>query len=182
MCSPAIGIGLSVIQGVVGMIGQQQQGAAEQSQQNYQAHIARNNSIIAQNNQITAQQFADDARLRGDAEKEAFSAKVRRAQGSQKVALAANGVLVDSGSALDLVEETGDLGRLDALNIRASAEREALNFESQASNFGAQSIQSEAQSQLHVMAGQNARQKANFASFGSLLGAAGSVAGKWSAF
>jgi hypothetical protein len=162
------------------MIGQQQQGANRQSQQNYQAHIERNNAIIAQNNQITAQRAAADAIARGEQEVDVFSAKVRRAEGSQRAALAANGVLVDSGSALDLVEETGELGRLDALNIRATAAREALNFESQATNFAAQSLQSEAQSRLHVMAGEQARQEANMKSFGSLLGTGGTVASKWS--
>ena len=179
MCTPAIGIGLQVVSGVVGFLGKRAEGAAAQSQQNYQAHIARNNAIIAQNNQITAQQLADDARVRGEQERQAFSDKVKRAQGSATASMAANGVLVDSGSALDLVNEIGDIGRLDALTIRSNAEREAHGFEVQGANFAAQSANQEAQARLHVFAGENAKRQANSAAFGSLLGSAGGVAGKW---
>ena len=179
MCSPAITIGLQAVGAVVGFLGRRQEGANQQQFNNYQAAISRNNAIIAENNRINALNLAEDARKRGGADAATFSAKVRRLQGQQKAVLAANGVLVEAGSALDITQETTNIGQLDALTIRSNAEREALGFEQQASNFGAQAAQSEAGANLQILAGQNAASAANGRALSSLLTGAGSVASKW---
>jgi hypothetical protein len=170
---------MSVISGVVGMIGQVQQGQQQKAQFDYQAQIQQNNAIIANNNAITAQRFAEDARKRGAMEAETFSGKVRQLGGQQKAVLAANGVLVESGTALDITAETAEVGQLDALTIRANAEREALGFEQQSVNFQAQAGQSTAQANLSTLAGANAASAGTGRAFSSLLTGAGSVASKW---
>jgi hypothetical protein len=182
MCSPAISIGLQVVGAVTSFLGARQEGQQQQNQANYQAAIARNNAQIAQNNKITALRLAEDARKRGEAEAQTFSERVRRLQGTQRATLAANGVLVDSGSALDITQETAETGQLDALTIRSNAEREALGFQNQAVNFEAQSINQQAQANLNVMAGNNAVASANRRGLSSLLTGAGSVASKWNTF
>jgi hypothetical protein len=112
-------------------------------------------------------------------EAETFSGKVRQLGGQQKAVLAANGVLVESGTALDITAETAEVGQLDALTIRANAEREALGFEQQSVNFQAQAGQSTAQANLSTLAGANAASAGTGRAFSSLLTGAGSVASKW---
>lgn len=182
MCSPAIAMGMKVVGAVVGMVGQIREGQNQQNAANYQAAISRNNAIIASNNAIHARQLADDARDRGETEVLSFSERVRRLGGQQRAVLAANGVLVDTGSALDITSETAETGQLDALTIRANAEREALGFEQQANNFEAASGNQIAQANLQTMAGASAASAGNARGLSSLLTGAGSVASKWYQF
>jgi hypothetical protein len=56
-------------------------------------------------------------------------------QGSQRAVLAASGVEVDSGSALDIQEATGREGEQDAAIIMYNAEREAWGYGVQATNY-----------------------------------------------
>jgi len=56
--------------------------------------------------------------------------------GAQKVALAAQGIEL-TGSAVDVLEETGREGRLDARTIRANAFRESLGFKAESINLRA---------------------------------------------
>lgn len=170
---------MQVFSAVTGFIGAQQEGAQQQKQAEYQAAIQRNNAIIANQNANVALDYAKDARLRGDMEAEQFSGKVRQLEGQQKAVLAANGVQVGAGTALDITAETKQIGQLDALTIRSNSEREALGFENQAVNFQAQSQNQAASANLSSFAGANAASAANGRAFSSLLSGAGSVAGKW---
>lgn len=94
-----------------------------------QATIQRD---FADYNADLAEARADDAIERGKKEESAFRKKVQQAIGSQRAALAAAGVELDEGSALDIQSETAALGEIDALNIRNNASREAFGFKSQA--------------------------------------------------
>lgn len=177
MCS--ISLAFSAVSTIVGFLGQRQEGKNQQAYNDYNAAISRNNAIIAENNRVFALGLANDARDRGAADAATFSAKVRRLKGQQIAVLAANGVLVEVGSALDITQETTTIGQLDALTIRSNAEREALGFDQQASNFGAQAGQFEAGANLQTLAGQNAVSTANTRALSGLLSGAGSVASKW---
>ena len=68
--------------------------------------------------------LARDAILRGRREEQAERERVRRILGMQRAAFGASGGVVDVGSALDVLEDTAYFGELDALTIRANAERE----------------------------------------------------------
>ena len=182
MCTPTLSLAMTVVGGITSFLGEVQAGQAQQAQLQHQAQIAHNNALVAQNNQVTAMNLAEDARLRGEADATQFSAQVRRERGRQIAALAANGVVVDAGSAFELTSEAGELGQLDALTIRSNAEREALGFDSQASNFGAEINNQNASAQNFTIAGNNAARAANGRAFGSLLTSAGGVAGKWFQF
>lgn len=145
------------------IMGQSQAAAASKASYEYQAAVQRNNQIIAQRQ-------ADDARARGAVEADKRRAQAQQLIGRQRAALAGNGVEVDTGSALDITSDTAAAGELDALTVRANAEREALGYETNASNFGAQAGLSDFQA---------SNSDATLANIGTLLGGAGSVADKW---
>ncbi len=77
---------------------------------------------------------ADDAIARGKRDEDRHRRDVGRFIGSQRAALAAAGVDVDVGSALDLQLDTAEQGELDALTIRNNAAREAWGYKVQAYN------------------------------------------------
>lgn len=164
----AISIATSVIGGGITAVGQIQQGQAAKQQAAYQAAVARNNAIIAQRQ-------ADDARARGEAEARKQALRTRQLIGRQRATLAANGVLVDQDSALDITSDTAALGKLDELTIRSNAEREALGFQAQQANFLSDAGLADATGRASVDA-------ARSAAFGTLLTTAGSVSDKWFRF
>ena len=148
---------ITAIAGIQAVVG----AASSIANASYQSAVARNNATIAERR-------AADARVTGS-----ISASRRREQtagqiGTQRATLAANGVLVDQGSALDLTVDTAGFGELDALTIRSNAERRASGFEEQAVQFEAE--------------GRNARRQGAFNAFGSVLSGASTVAGNWQRF
>ncbi len=163
---------LSIVGSVIGTafsaVGQMQQGKAAAAQAEYQAAVGRNNAILAQ-------RAADDARLRGDEAARREASKNKQLMGRQRAVLAANGVLVDQGSALDITGDTAEIGKLDELTIRSNAEREALGYEAQGMNFNASS-------QLNQMRADNATSSGMGSAFGTVLTGAGTVASKWYQF
>lgn len=163
---------LSIVGTVLGTafsaIGQMQQGKAAAAQAEYQAAVGRNNAILAT-------RAANDARLRGDEAARRKAVENKQLAGRQRAVLAANGVLVDQGSALDITSDTAEIGKLDELTIRSNAEREALGYEAQGMNFNASAG-------LNQMRADNATSSGYGAAFGTVLGGAGTVASKWYQF
>lgn len=119
-----------------------QQGKNAQAMYNYQAKVAKKNAEIAQQN-------ADQERQAGLEEARWQRIKTLQSIGSQQVAMAGNGIDITSGTALDTIEDTAQMGELDALMIQYNSERAAQNYEQQASNFNNQA-------NLDVIAGKNA--------------------------
>lgn len=78
---------------------------------------------------------AEDALNRGDIALDRQARGARKLFGSQRARLAAQGISLDSGSALDAQVSTGALAQEDAVMIRSNAFREALGFKSQAANY-----------------------------------------------
>lgn len=77
---------------------------------------------------------AQDALKRGDEAASAHKQKVNQMVGSQRAAMASQGIALDSGSALDIQQETATMGAADALTIKNNAWREAWGYRVQASN------------------------------------------------
>ncbi len=149
-----------------------QQGKNAQAMYNYQAKVAKKNAEIAQQN-------ADQERQAGLEEARWQRIKTLQSIGSQQVAMAGNGIDITSGTALDTIEDTAQMGELDALMIQYNSERAAQNYEQQASNFNNQA-------NLDVIAGKNAATAGtiNGVAYGlnglsQGLGSLGSVADKW---
>lgn len=147
MCGLSATIGIvtaisAIASTAFGVVSSIQQGKAQQAEYNYQAKVAQENAKIAeQNAAMERQQGIEEARLQ--------RIKAAQAIGSQKTAMAANGVDVTQGTALDVIEDTAAMGELDALQTRYNYERKAQGYEMQAYNF-------QNQSNLDMIAGANA--------------------------
>jgi hypothetical protein len=152
----------------MGVVGGVQQGQAAKKQSAYAAGVQRNNAILAE-------RAAVDAKARGTEAEARERIKTRQLIGRQKVQLAANGILVGEGSALDLVSDTAALGELDALTIRSNAEREALGFRQRAAGFESDATMSE-------LAG-SAKSKAAYGEAATTaLAGGGKVAKEWDVY
>jgi len=165
-------LAVSAIAGVAGSVisanAAKQQGKAQQAMYNYQAQVAEENAKIASNNAaLERQQGIEEARLQ--------RIKAAQAVGSQQTAMAANGVDVTQGTALDVIEDTAAMGELDALQTRFNYERKALAYETEAGNY-------HNQANLDIIAGQNAYKAGNMNALATGLNGiakTGEVASKW---
>lgn len=178
MCAPVLAA-VAIVGAVVSAYGQYQQGQAAKKAGDYNAAIQRNNAIVQRNNAEMARRAAEDAIKRGDLAAQQEAQKTAALKGRQRVVLAANGVLVDTGSALDLTTDTSKAGALSELQIKNNAEREALGYKMNAYNFESGAVNSTAQAGLDVFQGNSAAQAGKTAAAGTLLKSASSVASKW---
>lgn len=103
-------------------------GEAGQAAANSQADLSDYNALIAE-----AQ--GTDAIARGAQEEARFRAGVRGMVGTQRAGLAAGGVDVGFGSAVDVQADTVFMGELDALQIKTNAAREAWGYRVQAEDL-----------------------------------------------
>lgn len=140
----------------------------QSKQADYQSKVAENNNVIAQ-------QMAQDALNRGQAKEQEQRRKTAALISNQRTAFAANGVDINSGSAVDVQADTAGLGELDALNIRNNAQREAYGFQSQGMNYSAQS-------DLYKYSADTTMANMPLNTATSALGGASSVASKWYSF
>lgn len=168
MGAAAIPVVTAVITAAATVYSQVQASNAAKAQARYQQRIA-------ENNKITADRAAEDARARGEADAQRRQQELSVLEGRQRAALAANGVVVDEGSALEIVEQTAARSELDALTIRSNAEREALGFEAQGTNF-AQTAQ------FNALRAEQESEALPFEVGGTLLTSSANVASKWNSF
>ena len=139
---------------------------AAKSQKNayeYQAQVSRNNAKIAEwqaQNEIAKGQQAEIEQRR----------KTAALKGTQTASLAARGLDISSGSALNILTDTDYMGEQDALTIRDNAAKAAWSARLQGSNeSGNAGFYSSAASGIDP----------STAYTSSLLGSAGSVASNW---
>ena len=83
-----------------------------------------------------AEQQAADAIARGDTEAQRHMAAIRGLIGSQRAGFGAQGIDINSGSALDVQANDAAMGALDELTIRNNAAREAWGYRVQATDYG----------------------------------------------
>lgn len=86
-------------------------------------------------NAAIAEQQAADAIARGEEGVAQVGQQERALKGSQRAALAAQGVDVGSGSATDVIASDEGLSELDKIAIRRNAQREAHGYELQATAY-----------------------------------------------
>lgn len=107
-----------------------------------QAQSARMKGKFEQQQALMNAQMAElqaqDAVKRGNKEAAGHLKKTRGMVGSQRAAIAAQGIDVSEGSAMDIQTETMEMGIADAQTIRNNARREAFGFRTQSSNYLAQ--------------------------------------------
>lgn len=134
------------------------QGYAQSQAANYQAQVARNNQIVAnQNASIALQQ--------GQTQEEAQRIKTGEMMGGIVANQAASGVNPNEGSALNVRSSAAETGELDALTIRYNSNLQARNLQYQGAQYGAQA-------QLYSS-------QAGWDVANSILGGASSVSNKW---
>lgn len=78
---------------------------------------------------------AQDAIRRGQEDAQRHRTATKGLIGSQRASLAAQGIEIDSGSALEIQQDTRALGELDALTIQNNARRQAWGFKVQAQDL-----------------------------------------------
>lgn len=112
--------------------GQVEAGNAAAAASNYNATVAAENAKVADQNATWAAQA-------GEAQAGEESQKTRATVGSIKAAQAANGIDVNTGSAVDVRSSAAELGQLSAINIRSNAARTAYGYQTASSSQTAQS-------------------------------------------
>ncbi len=142
-----------------------QQGQAAQNQADYQAAVDRNNQQVAE-------WQAADALDRGAEAERQHRTRVQQVLGSQRAAMASNGLDLSSGSPLDILSDTAMFGELDALTIRSNAEREAYGHRVRSQDFAASA-------QLAQMRGSSAATAGMVGAGSTLLTGTGKVASNW---
>ena len=161
----AVGLGATLAGGVLSAYGAQQQGTATQQMYNYRAQVSRINADINRQN-------AEWARTKGETEAMQYGAKAAQQRGQIKVAQAASGLDVNSGSARDVQASQERIKDMDLETIRANAAKVAYDYDTKA-------VMDENQASLDVMAGDNARKAGNINALGSIIGTVSSVSSKW---
>lgn len=146
-------------------VGAEQSASAEASAANYQASVARNNQVIANQNATYAIQA-------GQAEEDQKRRQTAQVIGSERAAFGANGINPDTGSGVDVQSSSKEMGELDALTIRSNAEKTATGYKDQGMNFAAQAGLDQSQAQNALTAG-------NLNAFSDITSGASSVSSKW---
>lgn len=162
----AIGsLAASAVGGATSAYGAIATGQANGMSADYAAAVARNNAVTAGYN-------ADYALASGSQQEEGQQMKTKATLATQKSAQAANGIDVNSGTAVDVRRSTDELGHLDALTILNNAANKAAGFRAQQSNFTAEAG-------LDTMKGDTSRMSGYISGMGSLISSASSVGDKW---
>lgn len=125
--NPLIGFGLQAFGAISNYQSATSASAAQQQAYQYQAAVARNNQQIAE-------WQAQSALQAGAYQVQRQQLNTAQLMGTQRASLAARGIAIDQGSALNILLDTDFMGRLDAQTIKSNAEKEAWGYRVQAQN------------------------------------------------
>ena len=164
----AAALPLMIASTVISAAGAAQAGNAQSQALQYQAQVAANNQIIAN-------QYADRAIQVGQVNAETAMEKNAQQQGVIRAAAGASGFQVDNGTNLRLQEDTAKLGQQDISTIMNNAQEQAYGYQVQGLSY-------QAQSQLDTMSAANASQAGDIKALGSIFNGASAVSSKWSSF
>lgn len=129
--SPWVTVGTSALGLGMSAVGAYQQNAAQNAQMKYQAGVANNNAITAENE-------ANYARQTAERNEEAQKRKTLEVIGTQRAAEGASGAVVDNGSFMDVTLDTAERGTVDAMALLREGDLAAWRYENQAANFKTQ--------------------------------------------
>lgn len=164
MCEPmTIMVALTAAAAATSGVSAYQTSQTNKDMAEYQAGVERNNRTMAH-------WAAEDALDRGARDEVAARRQVRALKGEQVNRLAANGLSLDAGAPLAILQDTDYFGEQETLNVRNKARRESWGYRMQGQNAGASAAmyQARADAEDPLMAAGL-----------SLLGSAGSVASSW---
>lgn len=159
----SIGTGLQIAGLAAGTFGSYQKSKAEKGAYEYQAAVSKNNATMAE-------WQAQDALQRGATAEQQSRLKTAQLQGSQRAALAARGVALDEGSALNILDDTDFMGGADVRTIRDNANKEAWGHRVQGANYESDSSMLKARADAESPFG---------SAMSTLLTGGGTVAESW---
>ena len=163
-----IGTALSAVSAVTGAMGQMQSAKAQKQNLNFQAQVASANSQIQQQNAELASQT-------GTAIETQQQLKNRATMGGILAAQGANGLDVNSPSAINIRSGAETMGNLDVNTIKNEYARQAWGFGAQSSVLAQESAMEKSQAKQEMSAG--------YVNAGSsLLSGAGSAAKSYAMF
>jgi hypothetical protein len=164
MCPGTLAIA-SLVGAGVSAGGTVEAGAATSKAASYSATVAQNNALIASQNAKYAEQA-------GSAQAMATSLKGAAASGRLKAAQAANGVDVNTGSAVRVQQGERETNQLNTETVLNNAELQAYGYRANATSFTAQSGLEEAEAAQAPIG-------ADLGAAGNLLSNASSIGTKW---
>lgn len=162
-----VGLGATVAGGVVSAMGAAKQGEATQQAYNYRAQVARINAGIDKQN-------AEWERKKGEVEAQQYGMKATQQRGQIKVAQAASGLDVNTGSAKQVQESQEKVTAMDLAQIRSNAAKIAYNYDTQA-------VMDENQAKLDELTGRQAKEASYYKVAESIIGTVSGVSSKWQA-
>ena len=168
MAAGGVGLALSGLSTIMGAVGGIQQGQAASRAAEYNAQVARNNQLIAQ-------QQAEYSAQVGETQAQVQDLKNRQQQGAIAAAQSASGLSFDSPTLTDVREGTAQIGRLDTQNVYQNQQLRSRAYQAQGMNYGAEA-------ELQRSKAGDARQAGMMGAFGSLLSGGSSFADKWSRY
>ncbi len=165
MCIATAAAIASVAGSGISAIGAITSGQANAAEANFQAQVAKNNAV-------TANQNAAYAIKAGEQDAVTVGLKGRAGAGALKTAVAANGIDVNTGSAAQLEEGQARAAQLDTETTRQKAALLAYGYRTQGVNFTAESALQKAKAGFDTTAGFTS-------AAGSLLSGASAFGGKF---
>jgi hypothetical protein len=154
-----------LVSGVIGAVGAVASGMAQKNAAEYQAQVARNNAIAAEN----MRKYEIQKGLLDAEEQDRQNADLK---GKQQAAMAASGFDMNEGTMREIGVSQTILGRTDSLRRAHAGELAGWKLQGQANNF-------RAEAQLAESKGKNAMLAGFIGAGSSLIGGAGGFASKW---
>lgn len=127
-------------------------------------------AALAESNARIAEIGAQSALFQGQQQVGALTLKAGQLKSKQRAAMAANGISLSEGSAVELQASTDIMKEIDANTLNANAVRSAWERRTQAVNYQNEALTSRASASGISPGG---------SMYSSLLGSAGSVASSW---
>jgi len=172
----AIGIGSSLLGGVTGAQGAQQQAQAQASADMFQSQEAMYQAGVSAYNQQLAQANASFTRYTGEVEAQQAGISLRQDIGTIRAAQGAGGLDVNSGSNLAVRQSQYEVGEENIALIRSNAARAAYNYDVQAYQSGQQMTWEDTASSYYTQAASYAKTAGDINATSSILGSIGKVA------
>lgn len=172
MCNPALII--TGVQMAFSAYGAHKDAQAEKQALKYEEQQQRNNAKVAENNRLLAEQQAADTKRRGDVEAQNHLKQVAALKSTQQSKMAANGLSLNEGSPLSLLEDTDFQGGYDANTIRSNAARDAWGQQIQGMTYQSQANDLKSSAQFSKMKGKQIKP-----GMAALTAAGTTAANKW---
>ena len=166
--SAAAAIAGTVISSAVGAYGAESAAAAQSAQAKYQSDVSKQNAQTAYSNSMIAEQQGQAKALLQEQQGDI-------ARGKMRAAIAANGIDLNNGSALDIQSDQARNTALNVANDQYNTSLSARAFQTQGANFTTQAA-------MQTAAAQNDATAGLISAGGTAISGATSVAQKWNQY